>query len=33
MYKNMLGNKEKDISSIARTMKNSLYNRVRDEEK
>lgn len=33
MYKNMLGNREKDISSVARIMKNSLYNRVRDEEK
>ena len=33
MYKNMLGDREKDISSVARIMKKSLYNRVRDEEK
>jgi len=33
MYKNMLGEKEKDISSVARTMKNSLYNRIKNGEK
>ena len=32
MYKNMLGDKEKDMSSVARIMKNSLYKKVRDNE-
>lgn len=35
MYKNMLGDREKDISGVARIMKNSLHKRVRkrNEEK
>jgi len=33
MYKNMLGDKGKEMSSVAKVIKNSLFKRVRDEEK